>query len=59
VFLVFAPSNGTTLPLDLSKPKDRQHWGYGKERKGVREWAKENELVPVGANFIYSQNKKQ
>ena len=59
VFLVFAPRNGTSLPLDLSKPKDRQHWGYGDERKGVREWAKENELVPVGANFIYAQNKKQ
>lgn len=59
VFLVFAPRNGTTLPLNLSKPKDRKHWGTGEERKGVREWARENGLVPVGANFIYSQNKKQ
>ena len=59
VFLVFAPKNGTTLPLDLTKPKDRQHWGTGEERGGVREWAEGNELVPVGANFIYSQNKKQ
>lgn len=48
VFLVFAPTNGTTLPLNLSKPKDRQHWGTGEERGGVRDWAKENELVPVG-----------
>ena len=48
VFLVFAPSNGTTLPLDLSKPKDRQHWGTGEERQGVRAWAEENGLMPVG-----------
>lgn len=59
VFLVFAPKNGTTEPLYLSKPKDRQHWGTGEEGGGVRDWAKENELVPVAANFIYSQNKKQ
>lgn len=59
VFLVFAPKNGTSEPLNLSKPKDRQHWGTGKERGGVREWAIENELVPVAANFIYSKNKKQ
>jgi len=59
VFLVFAPKNGTTETLHLSKPKDRQHWGTGKERGGVREWAQKNGLVPVTANFIYSQNKKQ
>lgn len=59
VFLVFAPKNGTTEPLNLSKPKDRQHWGTGEEGGGVRNWAEENGLVPVAANFIYSQNKKQ
>jgi phosphatidylethanolamine-binding protein (PEBP) family uncharacterized protein len=59
VFLVFAPQNGTTEPLHLSKPKDRQHWGRGKEGGGVREWAEENKLVPVAANFIYAKNKKQ
>jgi phosphatidylethanolamine-binding protein (PEBP) family uncharacterized protein len=48
VFLVFAPRNSTTLPLNLSKPKERKHWGTGKEGGGVRQWAKENELVPVG-----------
>jgi phosphatidylethanolamine-binding protein (PEBP) family uncharacterized protein len=48
VFLVFAPRNGTTLPLNLSKPKARKHWGTGKEGGGVRQWAKENSLVPVG-----------
>ncbi|EMD62870.1 hypothetical protein COCSADRAFT_172282 [Bipolaris sorokiniana ND90Pr] len=59
VFLVFAPKNGTTEPLHPSKPQDRKHWGTGKERGGVREWAQENELVPVAANFIYSENEKQ
>jgi len=59
VFLVFAPKNGTTAPLHLIKPKDRRHWGTGKERGGVRDWARENGLVPVAANFVYSQHKKQ
>ncbi|KAI9151382.1 phosphatidylethanolamine-binding protein [Paramyrothecium foliicola] len=58
VFLVFAPANGTTEPLHLTKPNDRQHWG-GKEGHGVRDWAHDNGLVPVAANFIYAQNKKQ
>jgi phosphatidylethanolamine-binding protein (PEBP) family uncharacterized protein len=59
VFLVFAPKNGTTETLHLSKPKDRQHWGTGEERGGVRDWAAENGLVPVAANFVYAKNKKQ
>ncbi|KAJ9646578.1 carboxypeptidase Y inhibitor [Coniosporium apollinis] len=59
VFLAFAPANGTSRELHLSKPKDRQHWGYEGERMGVRKWAEENGLVPVAANFIYSQNAKQ
>lgn len=48
VFLVFVPRNGTTDPLDLEAPSERQHWGTGKERGGVREWAESNGLVPVG-----------
>jgi len=59
VFLVFAPANGTTKKLDLTKPSDRQHWGTGKERHGVKDWAEDNGLVPVGANFIYSKNDEQ
>jgi phosphatidylethanolamine-binding protein (PEBP) family uncharacterized protein len=58
VFLVFAPKNGTTEPLHLSKPEDRQHWG-GENEGGVSDWAKVNELVPVAANFVYAKNKKQ
>ncbi|KAI0151987.1 PEBP-like protein [Hypoxylon sp. NC0597] len=59
VFLLFAPANGTTDPLHLTKPVDRKHWGTGKQRHGVRDWAKENGLEPVAANFIYAQNEKQ
>lgn len=59
VFLVFAPKNGTTEPLHLSTPKDRQHWGMGEEGGGVSDWAAKNGLVPVAANFVYAKNKKQ
>jgi phosphatidylethanolamine-binding protein len=52
VFLVFAAKNGTTDRLHLSKPADRQHWGFG-EGHGVRDWALENGLWPVG--MILSQ----
>ncbi|RYP61206.1 hypothetical protein DL769_007800 [Monosporascus sp. CRB-8-3] len=59
VFLLFVPANGTTEPLHPTKPKDRQHWGTGKERHGVRDWALDNGLAPVAANFFYAQNEKQ
>lgn len=59
VFLAFAPANETSQPLNLTMLSGRQHWGTGKEREGVRHWAKENGLVPVAANFIYLQNEKQ
>ncbi|TKA71445.1 hypothetical protein B0A55_07172 [Friedmanniomyces simplex] len=59
VFVALAPKNGTTERLELSKPEGRQHWGYGKERQGLRGWAGENGLVVIGANFIYEQNEEQ
>jgi len=59
VFVALAPKNGTTEKLDLSTPGDRQHWGYGKERVGLRRWAEENGLVVVGASFVYEQNEEQ
>jgi len=48
VFLAFAPANGTTKKLRLSKPEVRKHWGFGEADKGVRQWAEENGLAPVG-----------
>ena len=59
VFAALAPRNGTSSKLSLSKPKSRQHWGYGTVRAGVREWAEENGLEVVGATFFYAQDKKQ
>ncbi|KAK4180607.1 putative carboxypeptidase Y inhibitor [Triangularia setosa] len=65
VLLAFAPANGTTEKLHLSKPSGRKHWGYDidndgdKETKGVKQWAAENGLVPVAANFFYAKNTKQ
>lgn len=48
VFLVFVPANGTTDNLHLTKPAARKHWGADREGYGVRGWAKENGLVPIG-----------
>ncbi|KAF5011706.1 hypothetical protein FDECE_2215 [Fusarium decemcellulare] len=60
VFLAFTPANGTTEELHPTKPAARKHWGSNDEGYyGVREWAHENQLVPVAANFIYAQNEKQ
>ena len=44
---------------EVEPPKERQHWGYGKVRHGVRDWAAENDLTVVGANFFFAQNEKQ
>ena len=54
---VFVLLEGNTK--HLIAPKDRPHWGYGKIRHGVRDWAAENDLEVVGANFFYAANKKQ
>ncbi|KAK4506652.1 hypothetical protein PRZ48_000384 [Zasmidium cellare] len=59
VFVALTPKNGTHEPLHLRAPADRQHWGYGKERIGVRQWAEDNGLAVIGANFFYAQHKKQ
>jgi phosphatidylethanolamine-binding protein (PEBP) family uncharacterized protein len=54
---VFVLLEGETRHLTV--PKERPHWGYGKIRHGVRDWAEENDLEVVGANFFYAANKKQ
>lgn len=43
---------------NLTAPKDRQHWGTGKKRHGVRDWAKQEDLAVVGANFFVERTKK-
>lgn len=54
IILAFTPKNGTTELLDLVKPGDRQHWGYNEDddEKGVRRWAEEMGLVPIGESCI-------
>lgn len=62
VFVLLAPEADTKGARDsagLKKPKERPHWGYGKIGKGVRDWAEDNGLTPVAANFFYAKNKKQ
>lgn len=44
VFVLLAGPEGTKL----TKPAERPHWGYGKVRHGVRDWAEENGLVVLG-----------
>lgn len=41
----------------LEAPKERKQWGYGKERHGVRQWAKQHGLEIVGANFFFAKNE--
>jgi len=54
---VFVLLEGDTS--NLKAPSDRKHWGYDEPRHGVRDWAQENKLIVVGANFFFAQNKKQ
>lgn len=58
-FLAFTPINATTVPLNVTKPGERKRWGTDKPGSGVRQWAEENGLAPIAANFIYAQNDKQ
>lgn len=51
VLLALTAANRTSEKLDLSTPGDRQRWGYGKERSGVKEWAKENGLEIIGESI--------
>lgn len=51
VFVALAPLNGTTEKLHLTKPGDRQHWGFRKERQGLRMWAEEMGLGVVGESL--------
>ena len=48
VFVLLASETEERPTKELTKPKDRPHWGYGKIGAGVREWADENGLVVVG-----------
>jgi phosphatidylethanolamine-binding protein (PEBP) family uncharacterized protein len=51
--LVLMASNASH-PENITAPEDRKHWGYGRVRHGVRDWAKDQNLEVLGANFFYS-----
>lgn len=53
VFVLMAGDK--TQTEKLRAPKHRKHWGYGKVRHGVRDWAKEYGLQVLGANFFYAR----
>lgn len=52
VFVAMTPANGTHEPLNLTTPAERQHWGYGKVRMGVRQWAEDNGLAVIGRKIV-------
>lgn len=60
VFVLLAPGTeeGIGIQKELTKPKDRPHWGYGKVGAGVREWADENDLVVVGEQTAFKMLQK-
>ena len=60
IFVLLEPEDGQGGSKDEPQaPKERPHFGYGKQGAGVMEWARDNSLRPVAANFFYAQNKKQ
>ena len=58
VFVLLAPGTGEDTQGELTKPKERPHWGYGKVGAGVREWADENGLVVVGKQTVTINSSK-
>ncbi|KAF8475953.1 phosphatidylethanolamine-binding protein [Kalaharituber pfeilii] len=57
VFLLY--KHGSRTSASLTGPADnRKNWGTGKARHGARQWAKDNDLTLVAANFFFAENKK-
>ncbi|KAG4435491.1 hypothetical protein IFR05_009030 [Cadophora sp. M221] len=54
---VFVVLEGDTT--NLTAPEERQHWGTGKVRHGVRDWAGKEGLRVVGANWFVEENEEQ
>ncbi|TLD26640.1 hypothetical protein PspLS_04627 [Pyricularia sp. CBS 133598] len=54
VFIVFAHTLPYLASLNLTKPE--RDWG---SNGGAKEWARENSLVPLGANFLYAHSPDQ
>ena len=54
IFVLLASEGDDDRTSEPEKPTDRPHWGYGKVGAGVREFCKDNNLVPVGMPIPYS-----
>ncbi|EEH39301.2 hypothetical protein PAAG_01763 [Paracoccidioides lutzii Pb01] len=55
--LVFVLLEGNSSTANnVTVPRDRKDWGYGERGYGVRDWATENGLHVVGANFFWVEN---
>ena len=54
IFVLLEPKEGQGN--SLKKPAKRPRWGYDKTGQGVMEWAEDNELQPVGANFFIARH---
>ncbi|EHA54537.1 lipid binding protein [Pyricularia oryzae 70-15] len=54
VFVLLAHFPPTLDPLNLTRPE--RDWG---SNGGVKQWARENSLVPIGSNFLYAHNPDQ
>ena len=52
VFVLLEPRTEGAIRRELTKPKDRPHWGYGEVGAGVKEWADENDLSVVGKHAV-------
>jgi len=61
VVVVFTPddddANDGGEKRHFTKPKSREHWGYGKKGKGLRKWAKENDMKPVAATYFVAMHQ--
>ncbi|KAI9845455.1 MAG: mitochondrial thiamine pyrophosphate transporter [Thelocarpon superellum] len=58
VFVLLRPRRGHGSK-DLTKPESRYHWGFSKPGQGLRLWANENDLEPVGNEHLKDEGSRQ
>ncbi|CZT42195.1 related to putative lipid binding protein TFS1 [Rhynchosporium secalis] len=44
---------------NITAPEERRHWGTGKVRRGVRDWAGKQGLQVIGANWFVEEDEEQ
>ncbi|PQE12163.1 Carboxypeptidase Y inhibitor protein [Rutstroemia sp. NJR-2017a BVV2] len=45
--------------VNLTVPEERKHWGFEKPGSGVRDWADQENLTVIGANFHYEKHQEK